>query len=49
MDGVVSLSIPRLTMTRSAGILFRSTSGATPATRAFMTAIKTLAQVLGTN
>jgi DNA-binding transcriptional LysR family regulator len=49
MDGVVPLLIPRLTMTRSAGILFRSTSGATPATRAFITAIKTLAQELGTN
>jgi DNA-binding transcriptional LysR family regulator len=49
MDGVVPLLIPRLTMTRSAGILFRSTSGATPATRAFITAIKTLAQELGAN
>ncbi len=49
MDGVVPLVIPGLTMTRSAGILFRSTSGATPATRAFIAAIKTLAQELGAN
>jgi DNA-binding transcriptional LysR family regulator len=49
MDGVVPLLIPGLTMTRSAGILFRSTSGATPATRAFIAAIKTLAQELGAN
>ncbi len=49
MDGVVPLSIPGLTMTRSAGILFRTTSGATPATRAFIAAIKTLAQELGAN
>jgi DNA-binding transcriptional LysR family regulator len=49
MDGVVPLLIPRLTMTRSAGILFRSTSGATPATRAFITAIKNLARKLGAN
>jgi len=49
MDGVVPLQIPGLTMTRSAGILFRSTAGITPATRAFIEAIKRLAQELGTN
>lgn len=49
MDGIVPLLIPGLTMTRAAGILFRSTSGATPATRAFIAAIKTLAQELGAN
>jgi DNA-binding transcriptional LysR family regulator len=49
MDGVVPLLIPGLTMTRSAGILFRTTSGATPATRAFIAAIKTLALELGAN
>jgi DNA-binding transcriptional LysR family regulator len=49
MDGVVPLLSPGLTMTRSAGILFRSTSGATPATRAFIAAIKVLAQELGAN
>jgi DNA-binding transcriptional LysR family regulator len=49
MHGVMPLLIPGLTMTRSAGILFRSTSGATPATRAFIAAIKTLARELGAN
>jgi hypothetical protein len=45
----VSLIIPALTMTRSAGILFRSGAGNTPATRAFIEAIKRLAHELGAN
>jgi DNA-binding transcriptional LysR family regulator len=49
MDGVAPLPIPSLTMTRSAGILLRSTAGATPATRAFIEAIKKRARELGTN
>jgi len=49
MDGVEPLHIPGLTMTRSAGILFRSTAGITPATRAFIAAIKQRAHELGTN
>ncbi len=49
MDGVVPLLIPGLTMTRSAGILFRSGAGITPATRAFIEAIKRLAQEFGAN
>ena len=49
MDGIAPLPIPGLTMTRSAGILFRSTAGITPATRAFIEAIKTRARELGTN
>jgi DNA-binding transcriptional LysR family regulator len=49
MDGIVSLAIPGLTMTRSAGVLFRSTAGVTPAARAFIEAIKKLARELGAN
>ena len=49
MDGVVPLPIPGLTMTRSAGILFRSRAGITPATHAFIEAIRKLARELGTN
>ena len=49
MDGVVPLPIPGLTMTRSAGILFRSSAGITPAARAFIEAIKKLAHDLGAN
>jgi len=49
MGGVAPLHIPGLTMTRSAGILFRSTMGLAPATRAFIEAIKQRARELGTN
>lgn len=49
MGGVAPLQIPGLTMTRSAGILLRSTMGITPATRAFIAAIKQRAHELGTN
>jgi DNA-binding transcriptional LysR family regulator len=49
MDGVVPIPIPGLTMTRSAGILFRSGAGMAPATRAFIEAIKGLARELGAN
>lgn len=49
MGGIAPLPIPRLTMTRSAGILFRSTAGITPATRAFIEAIKRRARDLGEN
>jgi DNA-binding transcriptional LysR family regulator len=49
MDGVEPLPIPRLTMTRSAGILSRADAGSTPATQAFIAAIRKLAQELGAN
>ena len=49
MRGVAPLQIPDLTMTRSAGILYRSAMGITPATRAFIEAIKQRARELGTN
>ncbi len=49
MGGVAPLPIPGLTMTRSAGILYRSSAGITPAMRALIDAIKTLAQELGAN
>ena len=49
MGGVAPLHIPGLTMTRAAGILFRSTMGLAPATRAFIEAIKRRARELGTN
>jgi DNA-binding transcriptional LysR family regulator len=49
MDGVAPLPIPGLTMTRSAGILFRSSAGITPSTRAFVEAIKRHARALGAN
>jgi hypothetical protein len=40
MGGIAPLPISGLTMTRSAGILFRSTAGITPATQAFIDAMK---------
>ena len=49
MGGVAPLPIPGLTMTRSAGILYRSSTGITPAMRALIDAITTLAQELGAN
>ena len=49
MGGVAPLPIPGLTMTRSAGILYRSSAGMTPAVRALIEAIKGLAQELGAN
>jgi DNA-binding transcriptional LysR family regulator len=49
MGGVAPLLIPGLTMTRSAGILYRSSAGITPAMRALIEAIKTLAHQLGAN
>ncbi len=49
MIGIAPLPIPRLSMTRSAGILFRASAGITPATQALMDAAKRLAQKLGAN
>jgi len=49
MDGVAPLAIPALTMTRSAGILFRTSAGITPAMRAFIEAIKRHARKLSAN
>jgi DNA-binding transcriptional LysR family regulator len=49
MGGIAPLPISGLTMTRSAGILFRSTAGITPATQAFIEAMKQRARELGTN
>lgn len=47
--GVAPLAIPGLSMTRSAGILFRSSAGITPATQALIDAAKRVAQQLGDN
>ena len=49
MGGVAPLLIPGLAMTRSAGILYRSSAGVTPAMRALIEAIKRLAKELGVN
>ena len=49
MGGVAPLLIPGLSMTRSAGILFRSSAGITPATQALIDAAKRVAQQLGAN
>jgi DNA-binding transcriptional LysR family regulator len=49
MGGVAPLPIPGLTMTRSAGILYRSSAGITPAMRALIEAIRKLARELGAN
>ena len=49
MGGVAPLLMPGLTMTRSAGILYRSSAGITPAMRALIEAIKRLAQEIGAN
>jgi DNA-binding transcriptional LysR family regulator len=49
MGGVAPLPIPGLTMRRSAGILFRSTLGLAPATRAFIAALEQRAREIGTN
>jgi DNA-binding transcriptional LysR family regulator len=49
MGGVAPLFIPVLAMTRSAGILYRSSAGVTPAMRALIEAIKRLAKELGVN
>jgi DNA-binding transcriptional LysR family regulator len=49
MDGVEPLRISGLTMTRSAGILSRADAGITPATQAFIDAIRKLAKELGAN
>jgi DNA-binding transcriptional LysR family regulator len=49
MGGMALLPIPGLTMKRAAGILFRATAGTTPATRAFIEAMKQRASELGTN
>jgi DNA-binding transcriptional LysR family regulator len=47
--GLAPLAIPGLSMTRSAGILFRSSAGITPASQALIDAAKRLAQQLGAN
>jgi len=49
MEGVTPLPVPGLTMTRSAGILYRSSAGITPAMRALIEAIKVRANELGDN
>ncbi len=49
MGGVTPLHVPGLVMTRSAGILYRSSAGITPAMRALIEAIKTHANELGAN
>jgi DNA-binding transcriptional LysR family regulator len=47
--GIAPLLIPGLSMTRSAGILSRSSAGITPATQALIDAAKRVAQQLGAN
>jgi DNA-binding transcriptional LysR family regulator len=49
MGGLSPLPISGLTMTRSAGILYRSSAGITPAMRALIEAIRRLANELGAN
>lgn len=49
MAGIAPIPIPKLSMTRSAGILFRSSAGTTPATQALVEAAKRLTQKLGAN
>jgi molybdate transport repressor ModE-like protein len=49
MGGLSPLPIPGLAMTRSAGILYRSSAGITPAMRALIEAIRRLANELGAN
>ncbi len=49
MAGVAPLAIPGLAMTRSAGILFRGSTGITPAIQALIDGAKRVAQKLGAN
>lgn len=49
MDGIAPLTIPRLSTTRVAGVLLRSSAGSTPAIRALVEAIERFAQQIGTN
>lgn len=49
MDGIAPLTIPGLSNVRSAGILFRTSTGSLPATRTFIKAIKSFAKAVGTN
>jgi DNA-binding transcriptional LysR family regulator len=49
MDGIAPLMVPGLSTTRSAGILFRSSAGVMPATRAFIAAIERFAREIGDN
>jgi DNA-binding transcriptional LysR family regulator len=49
MDGIAPLRVPGLSTTRSAGILFRSSAGVMPATRAFIAAIERFAREIGDN
>ncbi len=49
MVGIAPLPIPRLSMTRSAGILLRASTGITPATRAFVEAAQQMAGRLDAN
>lgn len=49
LDGVTTLTVPGLCSVRSAGILFRASTGSLPATRTFIEAIKNYAEAVGTN
>jgi DNA-binding transcriptional LysR family regulator len=49
MDGIAPLMIPRLSTTRVAGVLLRSSTGLTPATRALVEAIERFGRRIGTN
>ncbi len=49
MDGIAPLMIPGLSTTRSAGILFRSSAGVMPATRAVIAALERFAREIGDN
>jgi DNA-binding transcriptional LysR family regulator len=49
MDGIAPLAIPGLSTTRSAGILYRSSAGVMPATRAVIAALERFAREIGDN
>jgi hypothetical protein len=49
MDGIAPLMVPGLSTTRSAGILFRSSAGVMPATRAMIAALERFAREIGDN
>lgn len=49
MEGVAPLHIPNLSTVRSAGVIFRSSAAAAPATKTFIDAIQEYADAIGTN
>jgi DNA-binding transcriptional LysR family regulator len=49
MEGIAALPVPGLSMTRSAGVIFRSPGGMLPISITFVDAMKRLAEELGEN